>query len=234
MDSFPGESTMPQALQISTALNLFITGTDTDSGKTYITRLLLEALKAGGIAAAGFKPFCCGSREDPVYLHQASAEAPGFTLDEINPIWLKTPASPFTAGLIENRTLDFDLLQRSLDNLTGRVDHVLIEGAGGWEVPLTETRTLADYAQEIGWPVLVVVNNRLGALNHTLLTVKNILARGMTCAGVVLNYAKEERDAASISNRIALERILPVPVVGDVMHGETDGRELLEALNHWL
>ncbi|HSJ02871.1 MAG TPA: dethiobiotin synthase [Verrucomicrobium sp.] len=215
-------------------MNLFITGTDTDAGKTYVTRLLLDALKQGGIAAAGFKPFCCGGRQDSILLHQGSAEGPGFTLDEINPVWLKTPASPFTAALIENRKLDFPALHRSLENLTSRVDHVLIEGAGGWEVPLAPGYTLADFAQEIGWPVLVVVNNKLGALNHTILTVKNILARGLTCAGLVLNYAKEERDAVSISNRMVLETMDLAPVVADIMHGETDGRELLDGLSEWL
>lgn len=215
-------------------MNLFITGTDTDAGKTYVTRLLLNALNHNGHAAAGFKPFCCGGRQDSILLHQASSPGPGFTLDEINPVWLKTPAAPLTAALIENRKLDFPALRRSLDNLINRVDHVLVEGAGGWEVPLAPGYTLADWAQELGWPVLVVVNNRLGALNHTLLTVKNILSRGLTCAGLVLNYAKEERDAASISNCMVLESMNLAPVVADIMHGETDGQELFDNLQAYL
>jgi dethiobiotin synthetase len=77
--------------------------------------------------------------------------------------------------------------------------------------------------------VLVVVNNKLGALNHTLLTVRNIEARGMTCLGVVLNYAAEGRDATSITNGMILQR-MGVHVLGEVMHGETDGRELLGAI----
>jgi dethiobiotin synthetase len=99
---------------------------------------------------------------------------------------------------------------------------VLVEGAGGWEVPLTETETLADFVQSLALPVIVVVNNRLGALNHTLLTIRNIQARGLTCAGVILNYVSEERDAASISNRMVLERFLDLPVLAEVMHGETE------------
>lgn len=209
-------------------MNIFITGTDTDAGKTYVTCLLLQAMKVRGLSAAGFKPFCCGGREDSVALH--SAGAAGFSIDEINPVWLKTPASPYAAALIENRLLDLERVTDAFHDLTHRVEHLLVEGAGGWEVPLAPGYTTADYAQSLGLPVVVVVNNKLGALNHTILTVKNIQARKMTCAGIMLNQVKDERDAASISNRKMLEDTLDVPVLGEVMHGETDGGEILESL----
>ena len=208
-------------------MQLFITGTDTDAGKTYVTALLLEAMRQRGLRAAGFKPFCCGTREDAATLLQAGAK--GLTLDAINPVWLKTPASPFAAALIENRTVDMDAVNESFSALTMQMDHVLVEGVGGWEVPLREGMTAADFAQELDLPVLVVVNNRLGALNHALLTVRNIESRGMRCLGVVLNYAAPGRDAASISNGMILAR-MGVTVLGEVMHGETDGRELLDTL----
>lgn len=212
-------------------MRIFITGTDTDAGKTYVTCLLLEALKTNGERAAGFKPFCCGTREDSIRLHASSAE--GFTEDALNPVWLKSPASPFAAALIENRTLDLDAVRDAFAGLCTHAEHVLVEGVGGWEVPLRDGFTAADFAQELGLPVLVVVNNRLGALNHTLLTVRNIEARGMTCLGVVLNYAADGRDAASIANGMILQR-MGVPVLGEVMHGETDGRELLSAIEERL
>jgi dethiobiotin synthetase len=208
-------------------MRIFITGTDTDAGKTFVTCLLLEALKQSGMRGAGFKPFCCGSREDSIGLHGASMA--GLTLDEVNPVWLKTPASPFAAALIENRTLALDQVHDAYGTLAGKSDHVLVEGVGGWEVPLSEGVSAADFAQQLGLPVLVVVNNRLGALNHALLTVRNIEARGMTCLGVVLNYAAEGRDAASITNGMILQR-MDVAVLGEVMHGETDGRELMGAI----
>lgn len=208
-------------------MHIFITGTDTDAGKTYVTCLLLDALKQRGLQAAGYKPFCCGSREDTVRLHAAGME--GLTLDEINPVWLKTPASPFAAGLIENRSYDPQQITACFHALTQKTDHVLVEGVGGWEVPLREGHTAADFAQELGLPVLVVVNNKLGALNHTLLTVRNIEARGMKCLGVILNYAAEGRDAASIANGMILQR-MGVSVLAEVMHGETDGTEALVAV----
>lgn len=209
-------------------MQLFITGTDTDAGKTHVTTMLLEALKCRGERAAGFKPFCCGGRQDSYLLHHSSDE--GLTLDEINPVWLKTPASPYAAALIENRPLDFTALKESCRQLAAKVDHLLVEGVGGWEVPLAPRYTAADFAEELGLPVLVVVNNKLGALNHTLLTVKNILARGLPCVGIVLNYAAAERDVSSISNRMILENMTDVPVIGEVMHGDSDGADLLDAV----
>jgi dethiobiotin synthetase len=153
----------------------------------------------------------------------------GLTLDEVNPVWLKTPASPFAAALIENRTVSLDQVRDAFGRLARKADHVLVEGVGGWEVPISEGVSAADFAQQLGLPVLVVVNNKLGALNHALLTVRNIEARGMTCLGVALNYAAEGRDAPSITNGMILQR-MGVAVHGEVMHGETDGRAMLGAI----
>lgn len=201
-------------------MHYFITGTDTDAGKTYVTCLLLEALKRGGRSAAGFKPFVCGGREDAVHLANASSES--LTVDEVNPVWFKVPAAPYAAALMENRTFDLNDVITSFNGLTETNDHVLIEGAGGWEVPLNGFATMADFAQRLAVPVIVVVNNKLGCLNHTILTVRNIQARGLTCAGIILNHVNDERDAASISNRMVLEHFLDVPVLAEIMHGETE------------
>lgn len=201
-------------------MHYFITGTDTDAGKTYVTCLLLESLKRAGRTAAGFKPFVCGGREDAIHLANASSE--GLTLDEVNPIWFKVPAAPYAAALMENRSFDLNDVITGFNDLTDTNDHVLVEGAGGWEVPLNGFATMADFAQRLALPVIVVVNNKLGCLNHTILTVRNILARGLPCAGIILNHVHEERDAASISNRMVLEHFLDVPILAEIMHGETE------------
>lgn len=201
----------------------FITGTDTDAGKTYVTCLLLEALKRLGRTAAGYKPLVCGTRDDAIHLLNASHRPSGLVLDEVNPVWLKIPAAPYAAAMMENRRFDTTELITAFHALAARHDHVLVEGAGGWEVPLNEFSTMADLAQRLALPVIVVVNNKLGCLNHTLLTVKNIQARGLTCAGLVLNHVHDERDPASISNRMVLQHFLPdVPILAEVMHGETE------------
>jgi dethiobiotin synthetase len=202
-------------------MHYFITGTDTDAGKTYVTGLLIEGLRRAGKNCVGFKPFACGDRLDAVALRQASGNA--VTLEEVNPVYFKVPASPFTAALLENRPVPIEEAKRAFYVLTARHTHVLVEGAGGWEVPLAGRETMADFAQSLGLPVIVVVNNKLGCLNHTLLTVRNLNARGLTCAGIILNHVRDERDSASISNRAVLEAFLPeVPILAEVMHGETE------------
>jgi dethiobiotin synthetase len=198
----------------------FITGTDTDAGKTYVTCLLLESLRRAGRVVAGYKPFVCGQRTDAHQLLDSSSL--GLTLEEVNPVWLKSSAAPYAAGLLENKPVSIEVARAGFHHLAARFEDVLIEGAGGWEVPLTASETLADFAQSLGLPVVLVVYNRLGALNHTILTVRNIQARGLRCAGVILNHVSEERDAASISNRMVLERFLEVPILAEVMHGETE------------
>lgn len=201
-------------------MRLFITGTDTDVGKTHVTRLLLDALKARGESAAGFKPISCGGRGDAEIL--AAASAPPLSLDEANPVALKAPASPMAAALIENKPVDVARILAAYEALAARYAHVLVEGAGGWEVPIRRDFTMADLAAAMGAPVAVVVRNQLGALNHTILTVRNLQARGLECAGIILNHVEEERDSASIANRAILEDVLSVPVVLDILHGETE------------
>ena len=198
--------------------HLFITGTGTEVGKTYVTKLLLDSLTREGKSACGFKPVACGDRNDAEILLAASQPEPEL-LDLVNPVHFKTPAAPFAAGLIENRSVDFDTIEAAWETLKEKYDHVLMEGAGGWETPITEDQTFADLAVRYQLPVIVVIDNRLGALNHTILTVRSIEARGLECAGLVLNYVDDERDSASISNRAVLEQVLDVPVLADVLHG---------------
>ena len=203
-------------------MNYFITGTDTNVGKTYVTCLLLQSLRRAGKNAVGFKPVSCGDRADAHAILHACDDA-AITLEEVNPLYLKAPAAPLIAAMLENKTINAKQLRDSFHALTERFDTVLVEGAGGWEVPFTPESTMADFAQALDLPVIVVVNNKLGAINHTLLSVRSIRERGMKCAGVILNYVADERDTASITNRSMIEKFLvDVPVLGEVMHGETE------------
>lgn len=203
-------------------MRYFITATDTGAGKTFVTCLLLRALRAAGREAAGFKPVCCGSRQDVAEILEAAGE-PGLTAAEVNPLFYKMPLAPLAAGMLENRPFDMEAVRAAWEGLSARYEDIIVEGCGGWEVPLTDSLTVADLAAELGLPVLVVVNNRLGALNHTILTVRAIQLKGLTCAGIILNYVGDSRDTASISNAAVLRQVLPeVPVVAEVMHGETE------------
>jgi dethiobiotin synthetase len=202
-------------------MRFFITGTDTGAGKTFVGCLLLRAMRAAGRVAVGFKPVCCGSRQDVADLIDAGS--PGPTADEVNPVHYKVPLAPLAAGMIENRPFPLGTVLSAWRQLAAKFPDILVEGAGGWEVPLTASLTVADLAVEFGLPVIVVVNNRLGALNHTILTVRSIQQRGLTCAGIVLNHVADTRDTASISNAAALREVLPgVPIMAEVMHGETE------------
>ncbi|MBP7950488.1 MAG: dethiobiotin synthase [Verrucomicrobiales bacterium] len=201
-------------------MNCFITGTDTGVGKTHCTALLLRTLTKSGMTAAGYKPVCSGGREDAAALLAASS-AP-LELDEVNPFWFRVPLSPLVAALIENRPVPWEALLTGYHALAKRFDRVLVEGAGGWETPLSQGKTMADFAAALQLPVIVVAANRLGALNHTILTVRSVQARGLRCAGIILNHVEEERDAASISNRAVLEELLQVAVLAEVMHNETE------------
>lgn len=201
-------------------MNWFLTGTDTGVGKTHVTCLLLRALRATGLSAAGFKPFCCGDRTDAHHLHAAGD--PAALLDLINPVWFRTPAAPYTAGLVENRLPDLALIREAFATFRSRFDSVLVEGVGGWLTPITREMALADLAEEFALPVVVVVANRLGALNHTLLTVENIRARGLACAGLILNTLPGPDDVAIHTNRAVLEDLTSLPVLFDISPGQSE------------
>ena len=132
-------------------MSVFVTGTDTGVGKTSFTVALLRALGARGVKAAGYKPICCGDRDDAVRLHAASCA--GLTIEQVNPVWLQTPAAPFTAARVEKREIDLALLRAGFDELTARADFVAVEGVGGWMVPITADYFSNDLAADLGLPV---------------------------------------------------------------------------------
>lgn len=205
-------------------MNIFITGTDTDVGKTYVTSLLVRALAKRGDRVMPFKPIACGSREDAEQLLKASGRT-DITVDDVNPVWFKSRAAPLAASLIEGRPIDVPSLAEQAKVLAQKNDHLIVEGAGGWEVPVTADQAMSDLAALLGYPVLIVVNNKLGALNHTILTVRQVEAFDLKVAGLVLNHVQAERDAASISNRVVLEQFLACPILAE-LHFEEETIDL--------
>lgn len=197
---------------------LFITGTDTDAGKTYVSALILEALRAEGLNAVGYKPICCGGREDAYALKKASGDK--VDLERVNPCWMRTPAAPYVAGMFENRELEIPSLAQGCRDLATDHDVVIAEGVGGWMVPISKEYMVADYARDLGLPVVLVVGNRLGALNHTLLTVQSMRAAGIEPAGMVFNNLVDELDTAAITNKGIAEDLTGVEVLTDVIHGQ--------------
>jgi dethiobiotin synthetase len=203
---------------LALTVNLFLTGTDTNVGKSYVAALIVRALRAAGRNGVGLKPICCGGREDAELLHAAADGT--ISLNEINPVWLRTPAAPYTASLIENRTIDLALVREAFARVRLAHESVIVEGVGGWLVPITRDYSVADLAAEIGFPVAIVVANRLGALNHALLTVAAVRALGLECAGLILNHTTPEENIATTTNRGVLEEVAGVPILFEVGYGQ--------------
>jgi dethiobiotin synthetase len=160
-------------------VSLFITGTDTGVGKTHIAARLLRLLRASGPRCAGMKPICCGDRQDAEELLAAGSD--GLTIDGVNPVWLKTPAAPMVGALREKVTIDVDKIFSAFRALQKRVEHIIVEGVGGWLVPIRLDYFVSDLALEMKLPVLVAAQNRLGCLNHTALTVRSVAAHHLRC-----------------------------------------------------
>ena len=204
-------------------MKLFVTGTDTGVGKTYVTARIVRSLRAKGVDCVGMKPLSCGGLEDAEALIAACDGS--LTLNDVNPVRLNAFAAPYVAAMIESRVIDLDLMRRTYARLAAEHESIIVEGAGGWLVPLTRDYFIADLAVELGLPVAVVTANRLGALNHTLLTVESIKARGLTCAGIFLNQARTptpDDEIAIQTNRAVLEETAGVPILGVVTHGQSE------------
>jgi len=187
-----------------------VTGTDTGVGKTYVTCQLVRALRKAGVDAVGYKSVCCGERTDAELLVAASGNAE--PIEALNPIWYQAPVTPAVAAELEGKPVSLDEIQAHAEALAERHDVLLMEGVGGWEVPMTRTETFSDLAQALGWPVILVAANRLGALNHTLLTERAIQDRGLEILAVILNHLTEEHHVAMTTNRRILNEFLTVPV----------------------
>lgn len=198
-------------------MNLFVTGTDTGVGKTYVTRLLLESLRERGVNATGYKPVACGDRDDA---HAMAGVSACVDIDRINPVHFKTPVAPYVAGILENRPVDPAAIVAGYRSLAAEFETVVVEGAGGWEVPISAGYRMSDFARDLGLPVLLVAGNRLGAINHILLTIDAIRAKGLACAGIILNQLEDELDTAMITNKGVIEDLTGVPLLDHIIHGQ--------------
>ena len=201
--------------------DFFITGTDTDVGKTYVTCALLRDLRRRGLPAMGYKPMACGDRGDARAM--LAATDPQTDINAVNPIYLRAATAPYIAAELEGRTLTPTELAAGYKRLreTG-CGPILVEGAGGWEVPIAPGFSMSDFAAELGLPVVVVIGNKLGAVNHAVMTVKSIRARGLECRALVLNHISESWDTAAVTNRKLIEEFCGIPVAAELIRGQED------------
>ncbi len=214
-------------------VGLFITGTDTGVGKTQITAGLAAVLRARGIDVGVFKPIetgCLTRRGrlvplDAVTLREASGTHD--SLDLINPYRFREPLAPMVAAGQAGRCIDIGRVEERFARLTGRHRVVLVEGAGGLLVPVTEKVSFLDLAVLLRLPLLVVIGSRLGALNHARLTVETALRARLPVTGAVLNHPSADRSPARRTNLSALRRLLPVPILAEIPYLSPAGRRSL-------
>lgn len=208
--------------EISAVPGLFITGTDTDVGKTYVAAMIARVLHAEGRRVGVYKPAASGCIVRDGQLISTDAELlweaagrPG-DLERVCPQRFVAPLAPHLAARAEGKTLDADRLRSGLDYWRERSDVVIVEGAGGLMSPLGDEEYVADLAADFGFPLIVVAANRIGVINHVLQTLIAAAAfgDGLPVAGIVLNHAQPSSvdDPSRASNRteIALRAVSPV------------------------
>ena len=222
---------------------LLITGTDTGVGKTLVTCGLAACLTAGGRTVGVMKPVETGCEirngelfpEDAALLASfAGSRAP---LEELCPYRFAPPVAPSVAADQAGVSIRPERIVSLFQRISHRHDTVLVEGAGGLLVPLVDRYTFADLARDLGVPLLVVVGSKLGALNHTLLTLGYALAHSLPLKGYIMNHPMSSADPATTTNSETLARLTDVACLGSIPHlslsadSEEGRRSLLAAFD---
>jgi dethiobiotin synthetase len=202
---------------------VFVTGSGTDIGKTYVTAGLIRALRHAGRPVAALKPVASGfdpaqsAESDAAVLLEALAGR--YTIEQISPWRFRAPLSPDMAAAREGRRIDFDALLAFCRNWPD-AGTLLVEGVGGVMVPLDEEHTVLDWIAALGWPVLVVVGTYLGAISHALTTVEVIRRRGLAPLALVVNESEGGVDAnetiSTLSRFVGMTPIHLVPRRADL------------------
>lgn len=198
---------------------IFVTGTDTGVGKTLVSQALVSYWVERDFKTSGFKPVAAGAEwcngemqnEDARLLLAASNT--GIKYSQVNPCVLELATAPHIAAEKQHTQIDLEVLNSAYRTLTELSERIVVEGAGGWQVPLTASISFADWVAEYQWPVLLVVNIKLGCINHARLTYRDILRYGCPVAGWVANVQSTEIDysAEMIS---AIKGFIDAPLIG--------------------
>lgn len=197
----------------------FVTGTDTGVGKTFVSSMLVRQFVRRGLRSVGMKPVASGCErvdgrlvsEDAAQLLAASNVE--LSIDDINPYAFEPAIAPHIAAQQAGMRIDLDHIQTVFERLQAQVDVVIVEGAGGFYVPLGEQHDMADLAVKLGLPVILVVGMRLGCINHALLTAEAIRQRGLTLAGWVANQVDPGMVMLE-ENLQTLRQRMPAPYLG--------------------
>ncbi|MEW9668386.1 dethiobiotin synthase [Ammoniphilus sp. 3BR4] len=206
---------------------IFITGTDTDIGKTFVGAGLAAVLKERGIDVGVFKPMMSGvSREDPKSDVRILKEMSGDTspLEDINPYQFAEPLAPYVAQKRQGQQISLDEVLASWHKIRDRHSFYIAEGAGGLAVPMGPRYLVSDMARAIGFPLLIVARPTLGTVNHTLLTIAYARQAGLNVLGVIINGTREDGVAEQTNPGMIEEFSGGIPVLGVLPYLETTDR----------
>ena len=213
----------------------FLTGTDTGIGKTTVACALLAKARQQGLSTLGLKPVAAGCEPTPEGLRNSDAlqlqavSTIKLSYPEVNPVALAEPLSPHLAARAAGRRLTiFQLTGHVRSGLMHRADLTLVEGAGGWRVPLSDRELLSGLPKELKMPVVLVVGMRLGCLNHAVLTAEAIIKDGLRLAGWVANQTDPEMQAVE-DNLATLQAMLPGPCLGFIPYRPETDPEIMAA-----
>jgi dethiobiotin synthetase len=217
---------------------IFVTGTDTGVGKTVVACALVHALRGAGVRVAPMKPIAAGAVESAGHWANADtialAQAAGLgdeALERITPVLLREPMAPHVAAAREGRRIALAPILDAFEAIAGSGDFAVVEGVGGFLVPLDDRLDTGDLARALRLPVVLVVGLRLGCLNHALLTARAIEAAGLVFAGWIANGIDPEM-AVPDENVEALRSRLRAPLLGRLPHsGRPDPRAMARALD---
>ena len=203
--------------------NFFITGTDTGVGKTWFTVAFMVALKRRGLNVMGMKPIATGAEkikdrvinEDAKLIMQNCSQTVSYDL--INPFVFELPSAPHVAAKHEGVVIDLDQIIKNYHLLKSMCDALVVEGVGGWRVPVTDKYSLSDLVSKLDLSVILVVGMRLGCINHAILTAEAINADGLNLCGWASShldrvYSKSEETIKTLKKR------LNCPHIGNLLH----------------
>jgi dethiobiotin synthetase len=222
---------------------LLVTGTDTGVGKTCVASLVARESRERGLQVGVYKPVCSGAEYgaagEPFWadLEALSRATDGtHAHDRICPQRFRAPVAPPVAARLEGREVNAELLRDGAHWWQGRVEMLIVEGVGGLLCPLSNSETVADLAEELQLPLLIVVRLGLGSINHALLTVEVAQSRHLPIAGIVLNEVERPQDAADERDEPAeISRRCGIPILGVMQHNQPNRllREAATAKINW-
>lgn len=214
----------------------FVTGTDTDVGKTWVALGLITALKKSNLRVMAMKPIACGCQATPEGLRNDDAQllsqhaSTTQPYELVNPYAFAAAIAPHLAARDEGVDIHVANIVRAYTEIADHADCVVVEGVGGWQVPISNTQTTIDMAKALALPVILVVRIKLGCLNHALLTSESIKRSGLSFAGWVATTA--DRSCVGIEENIrALTERISAPLLGVVPYlEELDVEKIAESL----